>query len=330
MKSTAEAACKADLIPRLRTGVRFLALSQLELANHECRRREWHRTDLAALHFLPQLLCVSCEPVRHERLASRRQHGCKLFHPQRRDRSCGGLFLFRASGAHDSIPCLFREQLIRNDRLQSGPELRTGAATITATGSRVDGGWTSAGLFSFYPTPGGVWVTGSGPDEPDAVWNVNWEQATWVDHGAFADAKMLFVVYPVLPDKQLAYNFELVASSIEGSVSLPGAASFGGEFDGNYMHYDAVCGTFLTKQCRFARNAGDGSSGLGGLAIRPPPSGSLKPTMVFEGTEWTDNLAGSGPAIFVYYGQVDLRFRRCHFRCVTARPCRQYLLTSTA
>ena len=42
--------------------------------------------------------------------------------------------------------------------------------------------------------------------------------------------------------------------------------------------------------------------------------------MVFESTQWADNLSGFGPAIFVYYGQVDLRFRRCYFRCEVVLP----------
>ena len=90
-------------------------------------------------------------------------------------------------------------------------------------------------------------------------------------------------------------------------------------------------GTRLTKGCRFARNAADGSLGMGGIAIRPPPGGSLTPIMVFEDTEWVDNLSGSGPAVFVYYGQVDLRFRRCYFRCDPMRAfCPPILLLIAA
>ena len=158
------------------------------------------------------------------------------------------------------------------------------------------------------------------------MWNITWDQATYVDHGAVSANAVLFLVYPVLADKRIEMNVEVIDSSIEGSVIVPEAGGAGGEFDGNYVIYSGVVGTRLTKGCRFARNAGDGTSGLGGIAIRPPPSGSLTPTLVFEDSEWTDNLSGSGPAIFVYYGQVDLWFRRCYFRCVNVLTirCRRF------
>ena len=44
------------------------------------------------------------------------------------------------------------------------------------------------------------------------------------------------------------------------------------------------------------------------------------PTMVFEDSTWVENLSGYGPAIYVLYGQVDLRFRRCYFRCDSVLP----------
>ena len=126
-------------------------------------------------------------------------------------------------------------ELIRKSTAQSGPELRTGAISVTTTGTHYDGGWTSAGIFGFYTCPTNVWLTGSGPDEPEAVWNFKREQATWIDHGAFFITAPLLDVYPALPDKHLAYNFELLDSSVRNSVNVPG--SLPGEFDGNIMHY---------------------------------------------------------------------------------------------
>ena len=66
---------------------------------------------------------------------------------------------------------------------------------------------------------------------------MKWEQATWVDHGAFSTNCLHFLSYPVLPDKQLELNVELIDSSIESSVNVPGSASAAGELDGNYIHY---------------------------------------------------------------------------------------------
>ena len=48
-----------------------------------------------------------------------------------------------------------------------------------------------------------------------------------------------------------------------------------------------------------------------------PPAGSLKPTIRFEDSEFVANKAGFGPAVYAMFGQVDLRFKRCLFRCVS-------------
>ena len=118
---------------------------------------------------------------------------------------------------------------------QSGPELRTGAATVAVTGNHYDGGYASAEIFGYFTCPTVFWVTGSGTDEPEAVWSATWDQATWVDHGAWGAAFLLFVVYPPVP--QLEMNVELLDSSIETSVYVPGSATGSPEFDGNYVHY---------------------------------------------------------------------------------------------
>ena len=181
------------------------------------------------------------------------------------------------------------------------------------TGNHYDGGWTSAGIFMFYNLPTMFWVDGSGADEPDAIWNGRWEQATWVDHAASFMNAMCFNVYPVIPDTPLKMNLEMIDSTLEGFVNVPGSAS-NSRYDGNYLNYAGVLGSWRTRGCRFTRNAGDGTPGQGGISIMSPPGGSLTPTMAFEDSIWTENLSGSGPAIFVYYGQTDLRVRRCFFR----------------
>ena len=203
--------------------------------------------------------------------------------------------------------------------MQSGDELRTGAAVVTATANHYDGGWTSAGISGFHAAPTVFWITGTGPDEPDAVWNATWERATWVDHGSQSTKSVVIIVSPVLPDKQLELNVELIDSSIERSVIIPGPGNPGGESDdtGMYLRCGGSVGTILTKACRFADNAGDGGLTRGGIHIRPPAGGSLSPTMVFEDSEWIDNLSDWGPAIYVFYGQADIRFHRCQFRCDT-------------
>ena len=135
-------------------------------------------------------------------------------------------------------------------------------------------------------------------DEPDAVFECNWRQATWRDHAAIWPY-VEWAVYPPLPDKRTEYNVNMVESSIEDSISVPG----GGEhpWDGSPLHLTVVAGTFLIQACRFARNLAAGNSGGGGIRIMPPPAGDLRPTVVFEGSEWVANVAGSGPGVYVQF-----------------------------
>ena len=108
-------------------------------------------------------------------------------------------------------------------------------------------------------------------------------------------------------------------SSIEGSANVPGSTA--GEFDGNFVHNNAVIGSFLTKGSRFARCSSAGTVGQGGLIIKPrkwsgslsrhsqqsqsiccaAAGGALVPTMIFEDAEWLANSAPTGPAIFVQF-----------------------------
>jgi len=62
-----------------------------------------------------------------------------------------------------------------------------------------------------------------------------------------------------------------------------------------------------------------------------PPAGSLKPTIRFEESEFVANRAGFGPAVYAMFGQVDLRFKRCLFRCVSLLlDLRQHVLNAAA
>ena len=96
---------------------------------------------------------------------------------------------------HVSAPGMM--SLTTNVDAQNGPELREGAATVTVTGTHYDGGWLSEGLFG-WGVPTMLWVTASGPDEPDAVWHATFEQNHWVDHGASACPAVFILIFPVL------------------------------------------------------------------------------------------------------------------------------------
>ena len=43
-----------------------------------------------------------------------------------------------------------------------------------------------------------MWVTASGPDEPDALWDVTYQGVTWIDHAGWWSPMLLVVLYPVL------------------------------------------------------------------------------------------------------------------------------------
>ena len=91
---------------------------------------------------------------------------------------------------------------------------------MTVTRAHYDGGWSTDGIFC-YVAPTAMWVTGSGRDDPDAVWNATWQQSTWEDHaGAFLVAPF-WSIYPAFPDKQLGSNIKLIEISVEDHVTLP-------------------------------------------------------------------------------------------------------------
>ena len=132
----------------------------------------------------------------------------------------------------------------------------------------------------------------------ETVFEVTWRQATWRDHAAMAPMAD-WGAYPPLPDRRSQFNVNIVESSIEDSISVPG----GGEhaWDGNYVHLDGVTGTFLIQACRFARNLAAGNNGGGGIRVQPPAAGDLMPTIIFEGAEWVANAVGSGPGVYVQF-----------------------------
>ena len=147
--------------------------------------------------------------------------------------------------------------------------------------------------------PTGCVATVSPVDEPDAVIECNWRQATWRDHAAMAPPAADWGAYPPLPDLRSQFNVNIVESSIEDSISVPG----GGEhrWDGSPLHLTVVAGTFLIQACRFARNSCAGNNGGGGIRIMPPPAGDLMPTITFEDSQWVANVAGSGPGVYVQF-----------------------------
>ena len=122
-----------------------------------------------------------------------------------------------------------------------------------------------------------------------------WIRGTWIDHASWMTPTLVGAVYPPVPDTQLFMNGSFVDSSIEGSVNVPGSG--GGYQDGNFLHFEGTCSTWLAKRSRFARNSPDGTASEGGLMLFVPPAGSLKPTMRFEASEFVANKAGFAPPL---------------------------------
>ena len=191
------------------------------------------------------------------------------------------------------------------------PELRVGAARVTHTGVHYDGGYSTEGIFAYAADPLTCWVTGTEPDQPDAVWNFTWQQADWVDHAGMATTTVEWVVTPPLPGKQLEMNVNLLEVTIEEDVPIVGSSQQG------HVAIQNVCGTSLIRGSRFARNPSAAGEFLsrGGFVLTVPTQGTLQPTFLFEDSTFSDNVAGWGAAVYVDYGQYDLRFRRCLFRC---------------
>ena len=187
--------------------------------------------------------------------------------------------------------------------------MRVGTSSVTTTNTHHDGGGSSHGIVAFAILS----CCHSNPllDEPDAVWDCIYRESTWVDHAGVWP----FIVigpWPGFPDRRTEFNSLMDTSSIEDSISTAGAA--GTVWDGMYLHVATGTGTYRTTNCRFARNLCAGINGEGGCDLTQQTSGSTMPTKIFEHSVWEGNEAGSGPALFVHFGQVDLRVRRSVFR----------------
>ena len=168
------------------------------------------------------------------------------------------------------------------------------------------------------------------------MWDMTWAASTWADHGSWLGPFPMFVVYPNLPDKQLRLNVNLTDARFFDSISkFPGTA-----FAANYLHVNHNQGEASIAGSKFERNGqfeSPTSVGTGGLVFKPPAGGSVVGgTALLESSEWTANgkivilsrfavrlanpksitisAAGMGPAVFVFFGQFDLRFRNCLFQ----------------
>ena len=185
----------------------------------------------------------------------------------------------------------------------TGPSPRVGTTSLATTDVVYDGGGISTYCLI---TAVLIW---NPVNEPDARWEATWTNATWLNHSARWPYSA-WGAYPALPDKNTHVDINLVDSTIEDSAGVNAA---GTAWDGNQLHLFTVVGTIHAKGCRFVRGSCDGTDGGGGARMMPPSAGDLMPVLLFEDDLWHGNVAGSGPAVFVQFGQVDLQFHNCIF-----------------
>eukprot|EP01045_Picozoa_sp_COSAG04_P016301 COSAG04_NODE_1348_length_7133_cov_93.966022_3_plen_177_part_00 len=161
--------------------------------------------------------------------------------------------------------------------------MRAGAASLTLARNHYDGGFSTAGIFS-YALPTLVWIDGMGPDEPDAAWAATVQQCQWVDHAAWASVELVFVLYPTLPDKHLRLDLDFVDSSISNNVNL----ASGTWIDGTHIAQTLPKGSVRYARARFERSGNFDSAavGTGGLFTQGPPAGSIVPSIEFTASEW--------------------------------------------
>ena len=189
-----------------------------------------------------------------------------------------------------------------------GPEKRLGTTSITNTGSFYDGGFTTEGIITYAATTD-LWITGSGSDEPEAVWNATYSQCTWVDHAGWLNPAFYMLIYPTckrhtrthvldlhklhvlsdrchdpsdltlsdgrrcpVPDRQMKLHGNFLDSSIDESINPPGSG--GTVFDGSQMSWCSPSGVHIMKGSRLTRGApGQAPArpfGHGGVRVSSP------------------------------------------------------------
>ena len=200
---------------------------------------------------------------------------------------------------------------------QTGPQRRVGASSLTETNAYYDGGFASAGVFTYYIIDF-PWIDGVG-DEPDAQWTFSHDSCTYVDHGSFAGTGIfLGMVFPL--DNPRRVEVSMVDSSVSDSMAV---GPVGTSYDSDYIHTShAQEGKMRIAQSRFTRSGNFDSTvsqGMGGTRAFAPAAGPLTtPALEFEGAAWEGNAAPIGPALSIQFGQCELEVRNCLLRGNTA------------
>ena len=111
----------------------------------------------------------------------------------------------------------------------------------------------------------------------------------------------------------LRLDYTLADSSVTDLVTM----APGDYFDATYAIFAVPEGAVQALRCRFERSGNFDAAaiaGTGGVNLFPPPGGLLTVTFEFTSTEWVGNGAGSGPAIYLQYGNYYLVVSLCLFR----------------
>eukprot|EP01045_Picozoa_sp_COSAG04_P012063 COSAG04_NODE_797_length_10240_cov_3.294547_5_plen_357_part_00 len=199
-----------------------------------------------------------------------------------------------------------------------GADRRFGVASLAITNSHWDGGFSSAGVFTYALSGSVSYVDANGEDEPDARWEVTSQGCDFVDHGGFYSVHTVcHRPWPILPDTQIRYDYTLADSVVTDSVGMAPSDLF----DATYIILSTPEGSYQVDRCRFERSGNFNPAavaGTGGISLFPPPGGSYTVTFEFADSDWIGNAAGSGPAVYAVFGNYHLAFVRCLFRENTA------------
>eukprot|EP01045_Picozoa_sp_COSAG04_P002616 COSAG04_NODE_97_length_26459_cov_6.507246_4_plen_1426_part_00 len=156
-------------------------------------------------------------------------------------------------------------------------------------------------------------VNGGAPDEPDALWIRTVTNTHYTDHASWVAPGVVNVVWPNAAGKQLRLDTTFEDSSISGNIAL-GSNS---RLDGIYLFVWPNVGFFRASRARFERsgNFQDGAVGTAGSQlVGPVGDASVSSAFEFSETEWFENSAGTGGAIYVALGLSDVRLWRCVLR----------------
>ena len=194
-----------------------------------------------------------------------------------------------------------------------GPDRRVGLASLVHTGTAYNGGWLSEGLISSVMIVNSFFVDGTGPDEPDATWNVTLTGVTSRDHATILIPCLMACVYPYAPGKLFRLNLHVSDLTVSDNVALASHT-----FDGMYFISGTNQGVTSQERSRFESNGCFNVDALG-MGGSHHTSRGEHPVASYANSEWIGNAAGQGAAIYTLFGST-IHVDQCLFRLNVPTP----------